>query len=131
MINDTDLANMRLSGSARAKCVGWLLQSARYATTSDEAWLYLQAAHIEGQTRLQLHTLTHLRMLGLAWRLRDAPEIWGQLLRLLLVPVGHLIGRLPLGNPGRSTVNALAPQAVPEHLQLLIVQARRQAISVT
>ena len=130
MINESDFKNMPLSRSATAKIVGLLLQSARDSATSDEAWLFLQAAHIEGQTHLQLHTLTHLRMLRLAWRLRDGHEVWGQLWRLLLVPIGHLIGRLPLGNPGRSTVNALAPQEVPDHLQLLIVQARRQAISV-
>ena len=28
---------------------------------------------------------------------------------ILLVPLGHLSGRLPLGNPGRATVSAFAP----------------------
>ena len=39
-------------------------------------------------------------MLGLAWRTRDWSEVAGQVLRLALVPLGHLSGRLPLGNPG-------------------------------
>lgn len=130
MIDKSDFNNTRHAKSAAAKSVGLLLQSARDAATHEEAWLFLQAAHIEGQTHLQLHTLTHLRMLGLAWRSRDGHEVWGQLCRLILVPIGHLIGRLPTGNPGRSTVNAFTPQHVPDHLRLLIAQARQRATPV-
>ncbi|MFD2377205.1 DUF3703 domain-containing protein [Ottowia pentelensis] len=42
-------------------------------------------------------------------RTRDWPEVAGQLLRLALVPLGHLSGRLPIGNPGRATVSAFEP----------------------
>ena len=41
-------------------------------------------------------------MLALAARERDVRETAGQLFRILLVPLGHLSGRLPLGNPGRA-----------------------------
>ena len=48
-------------------------------------------------------------MLALAARERDVRGAAGQLFRILLVPLGHLSGRLPLGNPGRATVSAFAP----------------------
>ena len=47
-----------------------------------------------------------------------------QVLRLALVPFGHLSGRLPLGNPGRSTVSAFEPLPVRPELAGLIAQAR-------
>ena len=57
-------------------------------------------------------------------RRRDWPEAVGQLLRLALVPLGHLSGRLPLGNPGRSTVSAFEPLPVRSELAELIARAR-------
>lgn len=62
-------------------------------------------------------------MLAQAWRTRDAAEVAGQVFRLALVPLGHLTRRLPLGNPGRSTVNAFAPMAVAAEVQALIAQS--------
>jgi hypothetical protein len=89
-----------------------------------QRWLLLEAAHVVGQTRLRSHLRTHGLMLDLAWRSRDAKEIGGQVLRLLLVPVGHALGRLPLGNPGRSNVSALRPMPVREDIAAVIEQAR-------
>ena len=63
-------------------------------------------------------------MLGLAWRTRDWHEAAGQVLRLALVPIGHLSGRLPLGTPGRSTVSAFEPLPVRQYLADLIAQVR-------
>jgi hypothetical protein len=42
----------------------------------------------------------------------------------LLVPVGHALGRLPLGNPGRSNVSALRPMPVREDIAAVIERAR-------
>jgi hypothetical protein len=89
-----------------------------------QRWLLLEAAHVVGQTRLRPHWRTHGLMLDLAWRSRDGKEIVGQLLRLLLVPVGHALGRLPLGNPGRSNVSALRPMTVREDITAVIERAR-------
>jgi hypothetical protein len=44
--------------------------------------------------------------------------------RLALVPLGHLSGRLPLGNPGRSTVSAFEPLPVRPELAEMIARAR-------
>ena len=42
------------------------------------------------------------------------------MLRLALLPLGHLIGRLPQGNPGRATVGAFRPMPVRPELNPLI-----------
>ena len=77
-----------------------LLTMAKTANTGEQAWLYLEAAHMVGQSYMQLHLQTHVQMLRLAIHHRNWPEAIGQVFRLLLVPLGHLTGRLPLGNPG-------------------------------
>lgn len=65
-------------------------------------------------------------MLRLSFRTRDWPEVAGQLVRLALVPLGHLSGRLPLGNPGRATVSAFKPLPVRPELAALIAQAQKR-----
>lgn len=97
-----------------------LIQEARAASFTEQAWLCLEAAHVVGQSNLKTHVQTHAHMLGLAWRTRDWPETAGQVLRLALVPVGHLIRRLPQGNPGRATVGAFRPMPVRPELNALI-----------
>lgn len=87
-----------------------------------QAWHLLEAMHVLGQTRLLPHARSHCFMLGLAWRTRDLSELGGQFLRLLLVPLGHLLGRLPLGNPGRANISAFQPMAVPPKLWATIRQ---------
>lgn len=104
----------------------WLMQRANAAAGAGQAWLYLEAAHVVGQLHLRLHLRTHTQMLNLSWRTRDWPEVAGQVFRLALVPLGHLSGRLPLGNPGRATVNAFAPMSVRPELTELITRARDQ-----
>ncbi len=70
-------------------------------------WPWLEAAHVLGQTTLGLHWRSHTAMLRYALQLRDGREVAGQLLRLALVPLGHLLQRLPQGNIGRAHVHAL------------------------
>ena len=53
---------------------------------------------------------------------RDLAELNGQLLRLLLVPLGHLLGRLPLGNTGRANISAFQPMAVTPKMWATIRQ---------
>lgn len=90
------------------------------ATHSQERWAWLMAAHVVGQLDLRLHLHSHCRMLGLAWSTRDWPEARGQLFRLVLVPVGHALQRLPAGNVGRATVNAFWPMEPDETVRRLI-----------
>jgi hypothetical protein len=44
----------------------------------------------------------------------------GHRLRLALVPLGHLVGCLPIGNTGGANVSAFAPMAIPRDLKRLL-----------
>ncbi|MBT9465866.1 DUF3703 domain-containing protein [Hydrogenophaga sp.] len=101
-----------------------LMHEAKEASSIEQAWLYPEAAHVVRQLHIKPDLQTHAHMLGLAWRTRERSEAAGQVLRLALVPLGHLSGRLPLGNPGRSTVSAFEPLPVRPDLADLIAQAR-------
>lgn len=93
-------------------------------TQLESRWLMLQAAHVAGQTRLVLHFKIHFLMLALAWETGDWAEICGQLFRIALVPLGHLTGRLPLGNSGTADTNAFKSMPVEPALNDLISSAR-------
>lgn len=80
----------------------------------------LERAHVLGQRELGRHWTVHLWMLRVGWRLGDRREVVGQLLRLALTPLGHLTGRLPVGNTGGSNVSAFASLPVPPDLQKLL-----------
>lgn len=83
-------------------------------------WNWLMAAHVVGQHDVRLHFDSHRRMLGLARHAQDWPEMFGQLLRIALLPLGHLLGRIPFGNIGRSTVGVTQRMDPPEPVQRLI-----------
>lgn len=91
----------------------------------EDRWNWLTAAHIVGQNDFRLHLHSHAVMLVFAAMLRDWPEVCGQLLRLALVPIGHLAGRLPAGNIGRATVGALRPMVLDVAMRHRIGAARR------
>lgn len=76
-----------------------------------------------GQTSLPLHWRSHTAMLRYALALGDAREATGQLLQLALVPLGHLLARLPLGNIGRSHVSAFRPMVPAAEVTVLMDQA--------
>lgn len=101
-----------------------LLHAAKTASSSEQAWLYLEAAHVLGQLHFKPHWQTHAQMLALSWRTGDWSEAAGQLFRLGLVPLGHLSQRLPAGNPGRANVSAFEPRPVRPELAELIARAR-------
>ncbi len=84
------------------------------------ALLSLERAHVLGQRDFGPHLGVHLRMLRVAVALRDWHEVRGQLLRIALVPFGHLLGRLPRGNTGASNVSAFAPMTIPPALERLL-----------
>jgi hypothetical protein len=54
----------------------------------DQRWLWLEAAHVMGQSGLAMHWRSHAWMLRFSFQLRDWPEAAGQFLRLALVPLG-------------------------------------------
>jgi hypothetical protein len=80
------------------------------------AWHHLERVHIVSQPYLGLHLASHNAMLSFAIRRRDRVEVLGQLVRIILAPLGSLTGRLPVGNTGRSNVSAFAPMPIPADL---------------
>ncbi|HSV53874.1 MAG TPA: DUF3703 domain-containing protein [Burkholderiaceae bacterium] len=90
-------------------------------------WNWLEAAHVVGQPDFRLHLRSHQAMLGLAWHTRDLREAAGQVFRLVLVPLGHLLNRLPAGNTGRSRISAFRPMPVRPEIRRLIEVARATA----
>ncbi|MBA3592212.1 MAG: DUF3703 domain-containing protein [Polaromonas sp.] len=102
-----------------------LMHSFNTATPANIAtrWAWLEAAHVLGQQNFALHWASHTAMLRFALQTRDLGEVAGQLFRLALVPLGHLMQRLPAGNSGRATVSAFAAMPLDRHLSELIRQA--------
>lgn len=84
------------------------------------AWWFLERAHILSQSVLRLHFHVHVLMLAFATARREWPEAWGQAFRLMLVPLGALLDRIPLGNTGRASVSAFVPMPIPEDLQQVL-----------
>ena len=84
------------------------------------AFVALETAHVLGQPAFVRHLRVHARMLQAAWRLHDLQELRGQVFRLCLVPLGHALGRLPVGNTGRSNVSAFEPMPIPAELSDLL-----------
>jgi hypothetical protein len=86
------------------------------------AWHHLERAHILAQAWLVPHIVSHGKMLAFAVAQRDWREAAGQILRLVLAPLGNLTGRLPFGNTGRSIVNAFAPMDIPPDLAVILTR---------
>jgi hypothetical protein len=70
------------------------------------------------------HVRTHVLMLGAAVRRRDAHEIVGQLIRLVVAGPGSWTGRYPVGNTGGADVSALKPMPIPDDLKTLFEDNR-------
>lgn len=97
--------------------------AARAKGDMEGAWSALERAHILAQPLLGHHLRVHAAMLSLALVTRDRREAIGQLLRLVLAPLGTLTGRLPWGNSGRANVSAFKPSAIPDDLRDLLIAA--------
>lgn len=98
-------------GYAETACSGQPLEA---------QWTWLMAAHVVGQHDPAMHFDSHRRMLALAREHRDWREVIGQVARLALLPLGHLLRRIPMGNVGRSTVPITQAMQPPETVQVLI-----------
>jgi hypothetical protein len=119
--------NAGLSGPARTLSVLFTMLEETPPTNKRHRWQLLEAAHVVGQGQFVPHLQTHALMLREAVRQRDGGEAAGQLFRLALVPLGHLTGRLPIGNIGRATVSAFQPMDVAPATAELVALASRRA----
>ncbi|HEX7888462.1 MAG TPA: DUF3703 domain-containing protein [Ramlibacter sp.] len=97
-----------------------------YADTASQGrqletqWTWLMAAHVVGQHDAGMHLDSHRRMLALAQQAKDWKEVAGQVVRIALLPLGHLLRRIPMGNIGRATVPITREMQPPETVQVLI-----------
>ena len=115
----------RWRGLARTLCARRLIEQemaafekARATDDCATAWRSLERAHIVSQPYLALHLDNHWHMLIFAFQQRDTKEVVGQIVRLVLAPLGALTGRIPVGNIGRSNVSAFTSMPIPEDLRL-------------
>jgi hypothetical protein len=115
---------LALTTQERRKVYSCLLRGAATAREgaqgAGELWDWLMAAHVVGQLDPALHFDSHRRMARLARESGDWREFAGQLLRIALLPFGHLLGRIPEGNIGRATVGVSRRMMPPEPVQVLI-----------
>jgi len=97
-------------------------EAARHRAAGDtkSAFAALERAHVLGQLDFVPHLRVHWQMLRAGWSAGDWREVAGQLMRIALVPVGHPLGRLPVGNTGGANVSAFKPMAIPPELKRLI-----------
>ena len=103
-----------------ARLVRGQAETASQEHETELQWTWLMAAHVVGQHDASLHFDSHCRMLALARRTKDWKEATGQVLRIALLPLGHLLRRIPTGNIGRSTVPITREMQPPETVQVLI-----------
>ena len=86
----------------------------------DTALRHLERAHILSQRLTGMHVRTHLSMLALGWRRRDARDVLGQLSRMLAAACFSRIW-VPHGNTGGTNVSAFKPMTVPRDLEAILL----------
>jgi hypothetical protein len=115
---------LTLNPHERQKVYSCLLRGAARGKSDplaeSERWDWLMAAHVVGQHDAALHLDCHRRMASLARESGDWSEFAGQVLRIALLPLGHLLGRVPEGNIGRASVGVARRMVPPEPVQVLI-----------
>ena len=119
---------MSKTGSLRIEAFEAAMSQARqHRAAGDEksAFAALERAHVLGQLDFVPHLRVHWQMLRVGWSAGDRREVAGQLMRIALVPVGHLIGRLPVGNTGGANVSAFKPMVISPELERLIEERDR------
>jgi hypothetical protein len=99
--------------------------SMRKAGQLGAAFRHLERAHVLGQAFVGPHVRSHLRMLGIEVRRRDARAAWGQAMRVLLGAIGSAVGSVPIGNTGGTDVSMFRPMPIePELCELMDERAR-------
>jgi hypothetical protein len=90
---------------------------------TEAAWANLAKAHMISQPVLLVHLKVHSAMLALAVTTGAVGEMIGQLVRLVLAPLGHVLGRIPWGNSGLSNVSPFRPASLPSDIMALYSRA--------
>lgn len=89
-----------MSVSFLHECELTAYREARSQNELELAWYHLERARIVSQSYLGPHLASHWAMLGFAFDQRDWRDVAGQIVGLILAPIGPLTGRIPVGNTG-------------------------------
>ncbi len=84
------------------------------------AWSYLERAHIIGQPWFVQHSYVHWMMLRFGIKIKNTKEILGQLPRLLIGGVKSFVGKIPTGNTGGANVPPLRKMEIPEDIKSMM-----------
>jgi Protein of unknown function (DUF3703) len=85
-----------------------------------ESWHKLERAHIIGQPWAIEHSISHMRMLHFAVKIKNLKEIIGQLPRLFIGGVKSYVGVIPTGNTGGANVHPLKKMPIPDDIILVM-----------
>ncbi|GAA4243195.1 hypothetical protein GCM10022292_16890 [Winogradskyella damuponensis] len=83
------------------------------------AWYHLERSHIIGQSYPIEHTYSHWLMLKFGFMQKDAKEVLGQIIRLLVGGWKSFIDHVPLGNTGSANVPPLKSMPIPNDIKNL------------
>ena len=116
----------RLTSEIRERIDGNLreAQSARRRGDWNRCWQLLEDAHVLSQPWAWPHVRVHAAMFAAGFNGRDAREVRGQLLRLVVAGPGSAVGNFPVGNTGRARVSALQPMPIRPDLAEILERAR-------
>jgi hypothetical protein len=98
-----------------------MMKSALLAFDEKAALRHVVRAHILGQRYLIPHLTSHVWMMRMAWKRGDTVDAMGQLRRLLFTFPAWLIGWVPVGNPGLTSVSPLRPKPMSQDLAVYFV----------
>lgn len=86
----------------------------------EKAVYHLGRAHIISQASWIHHLMVHFLMLSFSLKRRDLREVSGQLIRIFVTVPGHVVGKVPKGNIGWSTVGLTSEKELPDDLKKII-----------
>lgn len=87
------------------------------------AWRYLERAHILGQRYPGTHNFVHWEMLKFGFKTKSTKEVLGQIPRLIFGGVKSFVGIVPVGNPGGANVPPLKPFPIDKELQEIFAKS--------
>ena len=102
-------------------------RAAAAAPDATTAWCHLERAHILAQPFALAHVGSHVAMLRQGLRDRDAVEVAGQMLRVVVAAPPSLLGRYPTGNTGRARMPLRAEKLMPDDIAAGLADHRERS----
>ncbi|RTE66102.1 DUF3703 domain-containing protein [Amphritea opalescens] len=91
---------------------------------AQQAFVYLERAHVIGQESTYWHVKVHILMLVWAVRNRSFREVFGQVFRIVGAATKTVFGLVPSGNTGGANVSPFKAMPTPPDLAALIQKAK-------